>query len=293
MYRNFVNGWVLLMDTSNTIRALGLLGFLLLGYGAPTLAAGQTLYGADLFSDELVSIDPATGAATIVGGFGAEGPNVSSLAANAAGELFGFDIRWDGQLYSQFLSINPATGVATAIGAPVDAEIRGLAFDPSSGSLFATNDSDNELVSVDTSSGALTVIGNTGAAGDVRGLSFAPDGTLYAVDFSDDELLTLDLGSGASTSVGALGFNVVLAIAFDANGNLYGADAATDQLISIDTSTGAGTAIGPLSGLSSGGTVQGLTFSPLQPVPLPGALPLMITALLGLGYRRKRCQPGL
>ncbi len=80
-YRNFVSGWVLLMGTPNTMRALGLLGFLLPAYAAPTLAAEQTLYGANLCNDELVSIDPATGAATMPGGFGAEGLNVSSLAA--------------------------------------------------------------------------------------------------------------------------------------------------------------------------------------------------------------------
>ena len=79
------------------------------------------LYGTDTSTDELITIDPASGASTVVGalGFGA----VQGLAFDPnSNTLYGTDTSTD-----QLITIDPASGAGTAVGS-TGIGMQGLAF---------------------------------------------------------------------------------------------------------------------------------------------------------------------
>lgn len=63
--------------------------------------------------------------------------------------------------------------------------------------------SDDDLVSVNTATGAGTVLGESGLGTGILGLSFNAAGILYPVNYSGD-VYTIDTATGAATSVGNL-----------------------------------------------------------------------------------------
>jgi len=107
----------------------------------------------------------------------------------------------------------------------------------------------NTLLTVDTASGAQTVIGPAPPAGGESwtGLTGAVDGTLYASSTTCvvSTLYTVDPGSGATTPVGPISNgDCIIDISINAAGELYGVDIVNDVLVQIDPATGAGTVIG-------------------------------------------------
>jgi hypothetical protein len=163
--------------------------------GAPTLvgSTGLTLaegdlafdpttgtlygYGGLSFPDRtLFTINPATGAATTIGVLGIVNTNdLSAMAFDTAGNLFILDTA-----VASLLRVNKATG-ATLGSIPLSigslGPLAGLAFDPVTGIAYFANGggSTNNLYTLDTTTGALTLIGpNAGLAG----LAFAPARTV-------------------------------------------------------------------------------------------------------------------
>lgn len=104
------------------------------------------------------------------------------------------------------------------------------------------------LVRVDLSSGAYTVIGDTGYI-DVEGLAFSPDGTLYGVDDATKTLLTIDLETGQATPVGSGNGNLGLpqglensrdfGLTFHRSGTLWLSSDVTGEVWRVDPATGA------------------------------------------------------
>jgi hypothetical protein len=136
--------------------------------------------------------------------------------------------------------------------------VEAITFDSTTRVLYGVDISNDQLITIDVSTGAGTPVGPIGVAGGVRGLAFDPStGTIYGADIGADQLITIDSSTGTATAVGSIGFFNVQALAFDpTTGTLYGADMISDQLITIDTATGVGTSVGPL-GFDR---VQGLAF---------------------------------
>ncbi|MDP6814858.1 MAG: PEP-CTERM sorting domain-containing protein [Alphaproteobacteria bacterium] len=247
-----------------------------------TTSAHAALFGVSNITDELLTINPTTGAATAIGSLGYVFP--FGIAFDSSGALFGVDNSTD-QLYS----INTTTGAGTAIGNLGFNIPNSLAFDGSD-NLFATDRNTDQLFSINTTTGAGTAIGPVGGGfGHVTGLAFDSSGTLYGVDNGTESLLTINTTTGAGTLVGtlgALGGIDLLGIAFDTSGTLFGAGNVSDQLYTINTTSGVATAVGPL-GFSG---VHGLSFVP-DAVPEPGTLALFSLGLLGLGAARRRQNP--
>lgn len=110
------------------------------------------------------------------------------------------------------------------------------------------NDSGGRLGTVDTDTGAVTVIGATGIS--LTDIAFAPNGDLYGISF--DRIYRIDPATAQTTLVGDHGVSGGNALVFGADGTLYAAGANSTQLFTIDTATGTGTSLGD-TGVRSGG----------------------------------------
>jgi hypothetical protein len=116
------------------------------------------LWAADIATDQLLRVDPATGAGTAVGPLGFD--QVRGLAFDAnTGTLYGSDITTD-----QLLVIDTSTGVGSVVGPLGKPGLHGLGYDPVAGVLYGLDRGSTELVTIDPSSGATVTVGPTGLA---------------------------------------------------------------------------------------------------------------------------------
>jgi hypothetical protein len=107
----------------------------------------------------------------------------------------------------------------------------------------------NTLATIDTATGAKTVIGTADDNGyGWNGMAYDPTtGKLFAISGcgTNSNLVTLDMATGAVTPVGPLPNEFcTVAIAIDGNGDMYGLDLAAQALFAIDKTTGADALIG-------------------------------------------------
>lgn len=210
-------------------------------------------------SSSLYTVDPQTGAMTLVGPTGYGGVT---------------DITWDGSnLYgitgSQLIQINTTTGAGTLIGNhgtgcnALDAD--------NAGNLYALS---SNLYLINKTTAAATLIGPLGSglssAGD---LAFDASGNLYA-SFTNGNLGRVNVSTGAGVNVGPFGFSAVWGLDW-CDGILY-AITASGQLLNVNPSTGAGTLLFN-TGISN---VWGMTAAkigapiPCEPAPLPDLEPI-------------------
>ncbi len=174
----------------------------------------DTVYATTYFGALLVTIDRATGALTTVGSTSASDmhglafdPNTDTLyGMNAAGGS------------SQLYRLETATGTGTAVGNPVfGAAVGGLAFDAVTNTLYGVDDgpaTGTQLVTIDVTSGAHTVVGPLGGVRDADALAFcADDGMLYSINDTTEQLISIDPDTGAAT---------VIAVTSTAWGETYG-----------------------------------------------------------------------
>jgi len=106
----------------------------------------------------------------------------------------------------QLFRIDTTTLSSNAIGAPSAGNIGALEFDPSRSTLFALDDAvgGTRLLSINTTTGASTLVGALGTGTDCNGLAFDPrTAMLYTIDAPTGRLLRINPDTGAATSVGA------------------------------------------------------------------------------------------
>lgn len=158
----------------------------------------------------------------------------------------------------QMSMIVVSVALAFAVGVAHEVEAA-----PGAGTLFGTDASGGNLITVDPFTGVGVVVGPMGA-GAVPALAVDPTtGVLYAGQGAGaSNLYTVDPATGAATLVGGtgLGFAAIGGMDFRADGTLFAAvniagDGGTgsDHLATIDQATGAATVIGPF------GTCIGVT----------------------------------
>lgn len=224
------------MKRNLQIVAAGLaISFAAAGPLAATHLTGLTLFGITFARNELVSIDPATGAATIIGSFD------DTVFATGLGvrddRLFAFD-----QVNDQLREINKISGELVS---SIDIGVGDLTGE---GALAFRSDGVGFLAS--------PLNANNEPVNDFFMFTIAANGT-----------------SGSSVRVGSTGSVAIDAMAFNSQGTLYGIGQADGTLYTIDTTTGATTAIGPVAPLidATGATVPknspiaGMTFGPPNP----------------------------
>jgi len=124
-----------------------------------------------------------------------------------------------------------------------------------------------ELITIDTRTGAGSLVGPFGLNTSVWGLEYDPmSDTLYGVTndvvdvWYNGQLLRIDRTTGAATPIGGLVGQRIEGLAYDSmNDKLYGVDT-RNNFVLIDTSTGAGTVIGS-TGFPN---LEGLAFNPID-----------------------------
>lgn len=169
-----------------------------------------------------------------------------------AGDLFGVNSGSGGEFLAK---IDKTTGAVTNLG-PTGIKIDGLAFSPA-GELFAADNTDNRLVTLNTTTGAIDrVIGPFSAPITVEGLAFHPvSGELFGIDVSGNRLLQVDATTGGYTVVGSFGGSAPFAgLAFDREGSLlYAAHHSNGGLYWVNQTTGVASLLGTGGAASAGG----------------------------------------
>ena len=225
-----------------------------------------TLLGTDAFFGNLITINPATGSASVVGPLGVG--QIPSLAVNP---LTGIIYAGGGGGLPDIFTVDPATGAATFVGDTGlgIAAVEGLDFN-AAGTLYA---SVNIAGGGGTGADHLAIINKTTGAATVVG----PFGSCTGVTIP-------------STTGGSCTIEGMAGIAFDATGNLWGSHrtlaAGAPGLYRINVATGAATFVAPFLDGSGGspsggvaslqfacnGTLYGGTASPVSPATDGGDL---------------------
>lgn len=197
------------------------------------------------------------------------GNKVNMIAVSPSGTLYGAsqgtpsDFPPGGQLFT----VQIATGAATLVGV-FDQYIfteGDIAFDPTTGILYGV-DGPGLLVTINTTTAAVTTVGNIGTTLDLSAMAFDSAGNLYVVNSFGPTLLKVNKSTaaildskplvGVNQEVGGLAFRPGDDVLFHASG------ASTSKLDVVDPTTGFTTPVGPLS--VSGG-IWALTFAPDGP----------------------------
>lgn len=287
----------------------------------PILYATQACGSCDVPATGLYTIDPATGAATLVGD---TGESITGLDFDPiSGVLYGTTTP-NSNTPSSLVSIDTATGAVTVIGPHgVDRAISDLSFAPD-GTLYGWAEaSADSVVTINTTTGAATLVADALVGSGGCALDLAPDGFLYLFggycqsplnQDGDNAILKLDTTSGAvvdywpivtdatwdcepgETETGAWS-----AASHDAAGNLYGFSNAgcgagfpVRNLSTMNLATGIPSFVAISLDYASGlAFVPGAQVSPPAPVPSMQTTGLLITIamfmLLGglMVYRRR------
>lgn len=167
------------------------------------------------------------------------------------------------------MKIRTIAGAAAVAFAVILATASSVSSAPGTGRLFGTDAQGGNLLTIDPSTGAGTLVGSMGI-GVVPALAVDPTGTMYAgTGGGSPRLFRIDPNTAAATLVGdtGLGFAAVGGMDFRADGTLFAAvnivgDGGTggDHLATLDKATGAATVIGPFGSCPAGSlcTLEGI-----------------------------------
>ena len=218
-----------------------------MGYDV-ALVAEKTIYASSGLQNNgnLLTIDPMTGAGTVVGSSLFD--EVTSISINPLdGKLYGIIA---GSSTAELLKINSGSGDAHHMFTLNIPLMAGIAFD-TTGVLYGITRT-GDLYTINTSDGSTSFV--VDAIGSYLGITFNPQtNELWAtsrqpVGLNMDAIFKVNILTGDTTIVGhtALG-KQTNDIVFDENVNLYGVIGSSSELndfVSINTSDGTGTIIG-------------------------------------------------
>lgn len=166
-------------------------------------------------------------------------------------------------------TFDTTTGVATFHTAITGSFgiVAGLAYDPGSGTVYAVDSSQDELMTIDLATGVVTDIGNVARPGVdtvMHGIEFnSTNGKLYGLDYRDSMLVEINTATGEATAIGQTAATSFGSLAWDANaGIMYMADAGTESLYTVDLTNGSSTLIGSYGFSGSLGT--GMSWDPVN-----------------------------
>lgn len=221
--------------------------------------------GAAATTSDLYTVDPVTAAASSVGaiGFGVTGLAFDPIT----GILYGATNVNSGASPKSLITIDPVTGAGTLVGGFGGKTIPDLAF-TAAGVLYGWSSGDNKICSIDTATGAVTLLGASGISGSFgNGLGIdGGDGFYICAKGTNGDLYSGDLGTGAVTALGLMDdsglFNDVQnvnAVSFDAT-DVFWAIYLQGRLATLDVPSRVWTEVG--TGLGGGATWDALAWGP-------------------------------
>ncbi len=223
------------------------------------------------FDGNLDSIDPVTGAVSVIGATGFTdcsspssptcGPNSQLSFGSSGGTLYATDFA------NNLYTVNPVTGHATLVGAT---GIPGIPFIPVSTNPDGSfNFYDENLFGV---GGSLYANFDAG--------SFNPS-TLSLTTVISSALYKIDVNTGHASQIAPTDFGLVTILSL--NGTVYGFNGTTGEVVTLDVSNGVTT---PLSLIDPS---VGLIGGAAAATPEPGSVALSAIGLIGAAlYRRRR-----
>lgn len=217
-----------------------------------------TAFGAATNPNSLFTLNPVTGAATLVGPTTGANLAEGDLAFSPGGKLYALSSFLPAQMSRQLVTINPATGAAVIVG----------------------------------------TVNSGDSAPDFSAIAFTPTGTMYVFENTTNglvpgtggNLLTINPTNAATINSVALSQNLggVEGMYYDSiTGNLIVADGSTgaaDELFSLNPTTGVLSPIGSVTAAAPNG-VSGLA---VTPAPLPPAVFAALPGLLLAGFFLRR-----
>jgi len=192
---------------------LGTSGFGFVGdLTSDTRVGSFTIWGTDLDSNRLVTINPLTGVGTAVGTY--DSPNkIVSLAFDAVtGSLYGNTSLGFGAPGDTLYRVNPADATTTLIGRIGHDNVWALAFD-TAGKLYGISDVDHSLLLIDTATGAGAVVA-TLQTNSLWDMAARPEDNVMFVAESGGSIWTVNTTTGAMAPVGLHGVGNSVGLAF-------------------------------------------------------------------------------
>lgn len=247
----------------------------------PAFAMGTQILGSDVYTTKVGTIDRDTAAWDEIGVANAP---ISGMAYDSNHDvLYGISPTFDA-----VYTINQDTGAATVIGSGGSLgydNANGLAYNPITDTLWATDNNTNTLFTVDTRTGVGTAVATiSGGFSEIEGLGFdAATGTLYGVTQLQRSVVSIDTTTGEATAVADELPNLVWrGLTFDPEYRVLFLSAVTifgdAEIYTLDPTGGRLDLRGATTGVEA---IQGLAA-----VPEPASILLCLGMMLTLRRRR-------
>lgn len=175
-----------------------------------TRPGSPRLWAVRIASNELVQLDPASGAALSVVPLNSPNNMVSIAFDPVSGRLFGNTSVSFGAPFDALYEIDPVTGVTALVGGISFSDVFALGFDQA-GQLFGVSDGANQFIAIDTTTGAGSLVASLAVGFSFDIASRPSDNVMFLADSQTYSLYTVDTGSGALSLVGGYGQNVNVA----------------------------------------------------------------------------------
>jgi len=163
---------------------------------------------------DLYKIDAAMGKAVFVGSPGLA--SLPAIAFDGNDVLYGLGLDPVTFVFNLY-TINITSGVPTLVGPAPMGNWRGMAFDPITGTIWAST-SDDSIYVIDPNTGTPTLIGTTGLGVGTPDIHFDEMGNLYGATGGGrggpNNFISIDKTTGAGTIIGSIGFTSVSGLSF-------------------------------------------------------------------------------
>lgn len=168
----------------------------------PITAIAGTLYGTTFNGGvtRLVELSPGTG--DLIDTIGVVGYQVNGLEYNASDDrLYATTSTNDPTFPDGLIEIDMSTGEGTPIG--LAGRLVNNPTANSTGQMYAWTEQGDDLVTIDTSTGVATVVGDSGVSTEKHGLAFDTGDFLFLIN-GGGEVYTIDTSTGVGTMSGDL-----------------------------------------------------------------------------------------
>jgi len=241
-------------------------------FGTSGTVTGLTSRGSDpdflyaVTGTRLLRVDADTGSATALPEFnettlGFSNPFAQSVAISPTSPNVAVVAGINDSLGRFLWNVDVTTGSVLGAATTMSDKIYAMTFSLDGSTLYGTN-SIGQLVTINTTTGSHSLVGDPGLSNFIEGLAFRPsDGKLFAVDaFTADDLVEINPSTGSFVAnIGSLGITAPDGLAFLTSGGGGGSSATptgVDLLAGSDTGVSSSDDITNLDNSSAGKSLQ-------------------------------------